>query len=61
MKIAKITIIEASDGMVLYNGKGFGSRIRLADWDSPDNWWEITEEEAAEIRRERKKRAEAIE
>ena len=50
MKIMEFVIIEASKGMVLYNGKGFGSRIRLGDWDSPDNWWEITEEEAAEIR-----------
>lgn len=50
MKIMKFAIIEASEGMVLYNGKEFGSRIRLGDWDSPDNWWEITDEEAAEIR-----------
>lgn len=52
MKIEKFTIIQASDGMVLYNGKEFGSRIKLGDWDSPDNWWEITEEEEAEIRKE---------
>lgn len=36
----------ATDGMVLTNGQLYGSVVFPGSGDSPDNWWEITEEEA---------------
>ena len=52
MKTTKIelTKIEASEGMTLYNGEVMGKVIFLGSGDSADNWWEITDEEAEEIR-----------
>lgn len=38
-------IITASEGMVLTNGENFATVVRLGDWDSPENWHEITKEE----------------
>ena len=38
-------IITASEGMVLTNGENFATVVRLGDWDSPDNWHEVTVEE----------------
>lgn len=40
------TTIKADDGMKLTNGKDFGNTIYLGKFDSADNWYEITEEEA---------------
>jgi hypothetical protein len=47
MKITKIemTKIEATDGMILYNGETMGKVIFLGSCDSVENWWEITEEQ----------------
>ena len=36
----------ASDGMVLTNGEVYVTELWLGDSDSPDNWREITHEEA---------------
>lgn len=36
----------ATDGMVLTNGETFGTIVFLGTGDSPDNWYEITAEEA---------------
>jgi hypothetical protein len=35
----------ATDGMMLTNGQTCGKTIYLGINDSPDNWYEITEEE----------------
>ena len=62
MKITKIEMakLEASEGMTLYNGETMGKVIFLGSGDSADKWWEITDEEAEEIRREQEM-AEAME
>ena len=36
----------ASAGMMLTNGDIYVTEVWLGDWDSPDNWREVTEEEA---------------
>lgn len=44
--------LKAADGMVLTNGKAFssvGGSVYLGVNDSPDNWYEITEEEYERI------------
>lgn len=38
-------VIKASEGMMLTNGEVFASSVRLGDWDSADNWHEVTKEE----------------
>lgn len=50
-----ITLIKlkASEGMMLTNGDVYGKEIFLGKGDSPDNWYEITEEEAEKIQAER--------
>lgn len=35
----------ATEGMVYTNGTDYARVSFLADTDSPDNWWEITEAE----------------
>ena len=49
--ITRIKLI-AADGMVLTNGNTFGKEVYLGSGDSPDNWSEITEEEAKELQEE---------
>jgi hypothetical protein len=39
----------AAEGMVLTNGKVYVTELWLGDGDSPDNWHEITREEADAI------------
>ena len=41
--------LKAKEGMILTNGEVYGKSISLGVNDSIDNWWEITEEEYAEI------------
>lgn len=48
----ELTKLTASEGMTLYNGKEMGKVIYLGASDSADNWREITDEEAAQIRKE---------
>lgn len=53
----KMTTIElrkltASNGFTLTNGKAFGKEIYLGCNDSPDNWHEITDEEADRLQEE---------
>ena len=38
--------LSALDGMVLTNGEIYAVEVWLGNWDSPDNWHEITAEEA---------------
>lgn len=49
--ITRIKLI-AADGMVLTNGNTFGKEVYLGSGDSPDNWREITDEEAKELQEE---------
>lgn len=51
MQIKKVThtIITASEGHILTNGTSYGTTVALSIKDSPDNWYEITEEEYQEI------------
>ena len=37
--------IKASDGMILTNNTDYAIEVDLGVGDSPDNWYEITEEE----------------
>ena len=51
MKQETITSIKliASEGMILTNGKTYGTEVYLGTGDSAENWHEITEEEYNEI------------
>ena len=40
----------AEEGMTLTNGKAFGKTVYLGCTDSPDNWYEITDEEAEKLK-----------
>ncbi|MBQ5678206.1 MAG: hypothetical protein IIV47_05000 [Clostridia bacterium] len=42
----KVTVLKADEGMTLTNGEAFGKVVYLGKNDSPDNWHEITDEEA---------------
>lgn len=56
MKITDINVrkIEPSEGMKLTNGTDIAEgAVYLGVGDSPDNWYEITEEEYSRIRAER--------
>ena len=48
----EITMIEASEGMTLINkdGRTMGKKVYLSISDSVENWSEITDAEAEEIR-----------
>ena len=48
MKIETIELrkLTASDGYVLTNGEAYGKEIYLGCNDKPENWFEITDEEA---------------
>ncbi len=53
MTIIELRKITANDGYVLTNGEIYSKEIYLGVNDSPDNWHEITEEEYAEILKEK--------
>lgn len=38
-------VITASEGHMLTNGEIYASSVRLGDWDSADNWHEVSKEE----------------
>ena len=38
--------LTATEGMVLTNGEVYATELWLGDWDSAENWHEITKEEA---------------
>ena len=42
--------LTAAEGMTLTNGEAFGKTIWLASGDRPENWWEVTDEEAETMR-----------
>lgn len=50
ISVYEIQTITAAEGMVLTNGEAYsepGATIYLGCNDIPENWWEITAEEAA--------------
>lgn len=49
MIIIDETTIKANDGMKLTNGTAFGSIVYIGKNDSINNWYEITDKEAAEM------------
>ena len=51
MKKSTIELIKltASEGMTLTNGETFGKEIYLGVNDAPENWREITDEEAEKL------------
>ena len=53
MKQETITRIKltAAEGMTLTNGETFGKEVYLGTGDAPENWSEITDEEAAAIQK----------
>ena len=40
----------AENGMTLYNGEVLGKEVYLGKYDDPENWQEISDEEADAIR-----------
>lgn len=50
-----ITILIADTGLKLTNGNAFGTTVRLAKSDSPDNWREVTGAEAERLMEEAEK------
>lgn len=50
----------ASEGMMLTNGQLIGRVVYLGTGDSPDNWWEITEEEARNMMEQEVKKDEDL-
>lgn len=42
--MAQIKLV-ATEGMILTDGKTYGKEVFLGSGDSPDNWYEIMEEE----------------
>jgi hypothetical protein len=38
-------VLTASEGMLLTNGEIYATRLELGDWDSPNNYREITMDE----------------
>ena len=57
MTCKKIELIKltASEGMTLTNGSAMGKEVFLGRNDSADNWYEITDAEAAKCRTEEEK------
>lgn len=60
MKVENQIILKADEGKVLTNGEAFGKVVYLGDNDKPENWHEITEEEAAKLREEQAEEEEVI-
>ena len=54
MKLETIELrkLTASEGMTLTNGEAFGKEVYLGRNDKPENWYEITDEEAKKIQNE---------
>ena len=42
-------VIKAQKGKILTNGTIYATEIKLGDWDSKDNYHEITQEEYEKI------------
>ena len=53
MKKVIRTVLIADEGKVLTNGETYAKSITLGDWDSSNNYHEITTEEYAKIMADR--------
>lgn len=51
--MSKFNILQASENMVYTNGETFGTIIYLSYLDSADNWYQITIEEAEEMKQKK--------
>ena len=49
MKTIELRKLTAAEGHTLYDGETLSKEIYLGSLDRPENWREITDEEAAEI------------
>ena len=49
MKEVVRTVLIADEGMMLTNGETYAKSVELGDWDSAENWREITKEEYDEL------------
>lgn len=50
----------ATEGMTLTNGEAFGKTVYLADNASSSDWWEVTDAEAEQMKREEAEEADYI-
>ena len=50
IELIKLT---TADGMTLTNGEVYGKEVYLGKGDSPENWYEITDEEYEKIKKEK--------
>lgn len=48
-----VTVLTVDEGMKLTNDSTYASVVRLGKEDSPENWHEITDEEAERLQREK--------
>ena len=55
VKTIQLRKLTPSAGMLLTNGEVCSEEVYLGCHDSPENWWEVTREEAAEIEQNRLK------
>ena len=44
----ELRVLTPSEGMVLYNGETYSTMVYLGVNASPDDWWEVPEEEMVE-------------
>ena len=51
-EIIEIRKLTASEGTILTNGELYGREIYLGKFDTPENYYEITEEEYNELKSE---------
>ncbi len=49
MKIINEKQIASDEGMILTNGRIYATELRLGEWDSVENYHEITAEEYTEL------------
>lgn len=52
-EVIEVRKLTATNGMTLYNGENLGKEVYLGKYDSPDNWREISDDEAESIRKSR--------
>ena len=53
IKTIQLRKLTPSEGMLLTNGEVCSEEVYLGCNDSPENWYEVTREEAAEIEQKR--------
>ena len=51
--MSNFNILQADENMIYTNGEAFGTIIYLSPLDTPDNWYQITVEEAEEIKKQK--------